>query len=167
LEPESFFVVSEFGVGLAGFSAVVVALGYRAQGLDPVSRLRVLSLLVNALLAAFGALLPQLFSALGFIDESVWRWSSAFLGVAVVAAAADTEVRRRRLSTTDRAHIAPVLYLTMMGVLAGIAVWQGTNLTSTSPSPGPVFSSLVLLLANSAIVFVRFLVARPSDASIA
>jgi hypothetical protein len=71
--PESFYILTEFGIGLAGFSAVVVAIGFRAGQLDSISRFRVLSLLLNALLAAFGALLPQLLASLDVGDESVWR----------------------------------------------------------------------------------------------
>ncbi len=126
-----------------------------------------LSRLINALLAAFGALLPQLLVGLDVGDESLWRWSSIVLGTCVLASIVDSELRRHRLERAERANIAPLLYLALMGILVAIAVWQGVNATSPSSSPGPVFGGLVLLLANSAIVFVRFLVANRSGPSAA
>ena len=165
MEPEAFFVLTELGIGLAGFSAIVVAIGQRGGQVERMSRFRLLTLLSTALLAAFGALVPQLLAGLGFAGGSLWRGASALLGVLVVALVVDSEVRRHRLGANERATIVPLLYLAMIIVMAAIALWLAANVLSAAPSPGPVFGSLVLLLACSAIVFVRFLVARANGRS--
>lgn len=159
MDPGSFFVLTELGVGIAGFSAIVVAIGLRSNELEPISRYRVLSLLLSALLAAFGSLVPQLLAGLDFVDESLWRWSSIILAVSIVASAVDSELRRYRLSPIERAKIASLLYVSLMANMVGLTVWLVANATNASPSAGPAFGSLALLLLGSAIVFVRFLVA--------
>jgi len=51
LGTESFYIISEFAVGVAGFSAIVIAIGNRADEMDALARFRVLTLLSSALTA--------------------------------------------------------------------------------------------------------------------
>ena len=161
MEPGSFFIITEFAVGVAGFSGIIAALGYRAGELGALGRFRVLNLLTTALAAAFGGLVPQLLAGFGFVGESLWQCSSIVLGICLVALLVDPYVRRNRLSANERKIIHPGLWLLIMGSIAALAVLQAANAISASPSPGPIFAGLVGLLGVSAILFVRFLVHRP------
>ena len=161
VEPDSFFIVTEFGVGIAGFSGIVVAISYRAGELEPLDRFRLLNVLSTALTAAFGGLVPQLLSAFGFAGGSLWRWSSIALAVFLAAVFIDPQVRRRRLSAIERTNVSRVLWVVVLGVLAVLAPLQLANAARAAPSPGPIFASLVGLLGISAILFIRVLLVRP------
>ena len=161
MEPDSFFIISELAVGIAGFSGIIVAIGYRSGELEPLDRFRVLNVLSTALIAAFGGLLPQLFAGLGFTGGSLWRWSSVGFGFFLVALFTDAHVRLHKLSAIDRANVSRVLWLVILGGVAAMAALQLVNATRASPSPGPVFASLVALLGCSAILFIRVLLVRP------
>jgi hypothetical protein len=161
LGTESFYIISEFAVGVAGFSAIVIAIGHRADEMDALARFRVLTLLSNALTAAFGGLVPQLFASFGLAGSSLWFWSSIVLGSSLVALLVDAFVRRSRLSRTEGSNINQPLWLVLTVSLAGLALLQVANALTASPSPGPVFAGLVGILGNASLIFIRFVVARP------
>ncbi len=158
---DSFFIITEFGVGIAGFSGIVVAIGHRGGELRPLDRFRVLNLLIVALTAAFGGLVPQLLAGFGLVGGPLWRWSSITLAVFLVGLFIDAQLRRRRLSAAERANISRVLWVGVLGGLLLLAALLLANATRAAPSAGPVWASLVGLLAISAILFIRVLLARP------
>ena len=66
-------VFVEFGVGLAGFSGVVVAFSLRSGTLNDYDQFRVVLLVFNSLFPAFVGTLPAVFDSFGIFGAAAWR----------------------------------------------------------------------------------------------
>ncbi len=164
MELDSFGVVTEFGVALAGFSAVATALSQQRGAIAALDRFRTLNMLMWSLGAAFVSTFPYV--AYGFGAEGVAVWRSSSLGFVVVLAVGTAVpiVLRRRLEPRDRRQLSPVLWVLAVGGNSVLIVFQAANVSGLlgAPSPGPILASLVWLLFFAALLFVRMLVNRPS-----
>ncbi|MDH3468341.1 MAG: hypothetical protein OES26_20960 [Gammaproteobacteria bacterium] len=74
-------VIAEIGIGLAGFSGLIVALRKNAGPLTAVQKYRLQILLSLAFGAMFLSLLPELLFSFGSDPQDVWRLSSACLSI--------------------------------------------------------------------------------------
>ena len=78
---DSFGIIAEFSIGLAGFSGIVALIGNAPA---KIHRFRVSSLLKTAFIPGFCALLGLLLLASGLQVEHVIRFTSAVLGLVVL-----------------------------------------------------------------------------------
>ena len=78
-EAENLHMVAEVGIALAGFSAVVVALGRRSGG--PFKAGRLWLLLAQALGAVIFAFVPLLLDAAGLEPSANWRVTNGAISV--------------------------------------------------------------------------------------
>jgi hypothetical protein len=161
-EPDlSVFV--EFGVGLAGFSGVVVAFGQRGTGrLGDYDRFRVIQLLLTSLTPAFLGLLPEVLAGFGVRGEDTPR----IAGVAFMAALAvnmlATRSTARGMSAQARAHLSPLVWRIALSSSAVLFVWNGLNLAGW-PRPtdfGPVVLGMTWFLFMASLMFFRLLLVR-------
>ena len=78
---EALSTIAEVGLGLAGFTGILVALGQSPEASSRPGVLRLLLLLVSSLGAVFLALLPFALQESGVSSGACWRLSSALLAV--------------------------------------------------------------------------------------
>jgi hypothetical protein len=164
--PDSLSTIAELGIGLAGFSSIVVALGYRSRRLRPLDRMRVIGLLLGSLGAALLAVLPLILADSGNTPVVVWRASSAVFAVGLGSFLVYALSYRRTLSEAERAALHPGMWiLTIGGILAflPLLIWNSAALNG-EPSSGPYLSGLYFLLVYSSAQFFRVLLVRPADA---
>lgn len=162
---DSFGTITEFGVALAGFSAVAIALSQEPGGLAPLDRFRALNLLTCALGAAFGATFVFIGAAFGANGPTLWSASSGGVTVVLLGCTAVPVLLAVRLSVVDRAQLSNSLWVLCIGGNLACALSLVANAIGFfGPSgPGPIIVSLVWLLLFSAILFVRILVNRPGS----
>jgi hypothetical protein len=82
-QAETLTAIAELSLGLAGFSAIVIALGERSAQAS-VSRLAVVFLLTASFVTLFLALAPLVFAALGLSEAGSFRASSAVMAVVAI-----------------------------------------------------------------------------------
>ena len=162
-EQESLFAIVEFGVGLAGFAAVFVALVRRAGAWEAASAYRLELLLVQSLAASLFALLPVSLRLLGVEPSLNWRLSSGLLAMAHIGGLVYARGRYRRLPGDARRELSRVLLhggTVLMLLSAAVLVLNGLGVLF-APQEGPYFLVLVSLLVASVLNFVRTVTTRP------
>ena len=163
--PESLATIAELGIGLAGFSSIVVALGYRSQRLGSLDRMRVIGLLLGSLGASLFATLPIVLADAGNAPSTIWRASSTALAAGLAGLLAYAFVARRDLSEPESAALHPAMWFLIIGgfsVFIPVLAWNAVGLRS-APSSGPYLSALYFLLVYSTAQFFRVLLVRPAD----
>ncbi|MGH0029227.1 MAG: hypothetical protein ACQGVC_05520 [Myxococcota bacterium] len=160
---ESFGTIIEFGVALAGFSAVAIALSHEPGALAPLDRFRALTLLNCALGAAFGASFVLVGDAFGMGEPALWRFAGGGVLLIYAFCTAVPILLARRMPPDDRSQLSSVLWALSNAGNPLVAAALLANLTGLlgEPGPGPLMASLVWLLFFSAVLFVRMLVDRP------
>ena len=158
----------EFGVGLAGFSGVVVAFSLRSGKLNDFDKFRVVLLLISALLPAFISTLHMVLASFGIFDTAAWRilGTSVLFGLAVIIVLPIISVRR--MSSDARSSLSPVIWYISMGGTVLVFFWNGLNLIGW-PSPlsfGPILATLVWFLFLASLMFLRLLLVRIGDLDI-
>jgi hypothetical protein len=155
-------VFVEFGVGLAGFSGVVVAFGLRSGALNDYDRFRVVLLLFSSLFPAFVGTLPAVLDGFGIFGAAAWRIMGTSLLFGLAAFVVLPFVLRRGMSPDARSNLSPTVWVFGIGGTVVAFVWNGLNLMGW-PSPlslGPVIASMVWLLFQASIMFLRLLLFR-------
>jgi hypothetical protein len=163
-EPDlSVFV--EFGVGLAGFSGVVVAFGRGDGRLGPYDRFRVVQLLTTALVPAFLALLPIGLAGFGVHGEPAARVAGAVLIAAIAINLIMAIVMARRMPAVSRRHLSPTVWRVALASSFAILLWNGLNLAGW-PGPtsfGPVMAGMAWSLFMASVMFFRLILVRIGD----
>jgi len=155
--------IAQLGIGLAGFSGIVVALGYRPQQLSSLDRVRVLALLFSSLGAALFATLPLILAASWSSPALIWRVSSLAFAAALLGFHAFTLSRPRTLSSADRAALHPAMWVLAVGgslIFSLLLLWNAAG-RGGEPSPGPYLWALYYQLVYSSVQFIRLLLVRP------
>ena len=143
----------EAGIGIVGFSGIIVAISSRSQGeWPPVERVRLNSLLGSSFAAVFFAFLPFILLSAGIPMVHIWRIGSALflLSLAVVAVIRFRQFKRAspRMSRQDSAtfvFVGGLLALQIVNVAVIGADW-------------PYLVGVLGGLAIAAAQFVRLLV---------
>ena len=157
---DSFGILTEFAVALAGFAGVAAVLSNRGDSFDPIAWIRTLALLSWAMGAAFASVLPLLGASYGVLGSQLWaRCSFAFVPV-LVGQVAVLVISARRLTPTERALLATYMWVLAIGGNVLVAIWQLSNALRLhgDASPGPLVGGIVWVLAFSALNFVRMIV---------
>jgi hypothetical protein len=160
-EPDlSVFV--EFGVGLAGFSGVVVAFGRRDGRLGPYDRFRVVHLLTSSLIPAFFGLLPVVLAGFGIGGPPAARIASAALAAAIAVNLSVAIAMARGMPPTSRRHLSPTVWVVAIVSSAALLVWNGLNAAGLREpaSLGPVAAGMAFFLFMASLMFFRLLLVR-------
>ena len=165
MDLDSFGIVTEFGVALAGFSALAAALTRRPGVLTSIDRFRTINLLVWALTPAFASTFPMVGEAFGVTGAWLWRATSLAL-VGVLAAVVLVSQRLIGfMSQADRASLSKIMLVLFYVGHPFLIVVNLLNASSIgwSPGPGPILASLIWLLFMGAVQLVRIVVAGPVE----
>lgn len=162
---EALSAIAEVGLGLTGFTGILVALGRSPEVYSRPEVLRLLLLLVSSLGAVFLALFPLALHECGIGEPLCWRLSSALLAffTAVSLASLGHQIQRHR-AEFGRLFSATVFRVVAGGSLAAVAA-QIANLAGLGalPRAGPFLFGLLWLLFVASIQFIRILFVRHAE----
>ncbi len=160
---EILFACAEFAIGIAGFSAIVVAIGYRGGNWDEVTRYIFGLLLFYAIGAGLFALLPAALFTTGLSEESVWRIASAFylffIGSLLRFVFAVSGSIRGQLSALARWGGITVNLMASAGLLLN------TLGLLYRPQAAPYVLTVLFFLVAAATNFARVVFRRPDSAA--
>ena len=157
--------IAEVGIGLAGFSGLIMALRKNVGPLDDVQKFRLKLLLLLAFGAIFLSFLPDLLSSMAVPDERIWFDSSASLFAystvllwwwftrSRVLAGQVPEIFNWYAFTTMSVGHGIVLVL-QLGVMLGVL---------EARAPGLFGLGLAWYLVHAAQQFMRMLFIQPRD----
>jgi hypothetical protein len=161
---EALSTIAEVGLGLAGFTGILVALGRSTETSSRPAVLRLLLLLVSSLGAVFLALLPFALHESGVGSAACWRLSSALLAVFTSISLASLGYRiHRHREEFGQLFSGTVFVVVGTGSLVIVAL-QVANIAGLGalPRSGPYLFGLLWLLFVASIQFVRILFVRPA-----
>lgn len=153
---------AELGIGLAGFSGVVVAFGYRGA-LSEADRFRFLSAFTIAVCVVVLAVLPP---ALAFViddAQTIWRLSSAVaFGYFVVATPLFVRYSSHVREELEKLAVGPdTRWVTLAGILFALVALQNVIGWPLAPSFAAHFVCMMLAFLVSAYTFAAIVVHRP------
>lgn len=163
---EALSTIAEVGLGLAGFTGILVALGRTGAAFSRPEVLRLLLLLVSSFGAVFLALLPFALHESGVDDAACWRLSSAILAAftSIALAYLGYQIQRHRAEFGEL-FSGTVFVVVTTGSIA-IVVLQVGNVVGLGARPrsGPYVFGLLWLLFIASLQFARILFVRgPSE----
>ena len=161
---ESFSVLTELAIAIAGFSGITIAIHGRARSSDAVTTFRNKNLITWSLGAAFGSTLPDAMSHLGAFGADIWILSSLFYTPFILALIVVPFMTRARLSKADRARLSPAIWIFGIG---GAAFFLAALLANAAgmfgePSSAPVYLCVLWTIFLAAVQFFRLLFAPDS-----
>ena len=157
--------IAEVGIGLAGFSGIVVAFLHRKGNMTTLDRIRLGILLSAAFGAVFLALLPFGLLSVHLDGPMLWVTASAVHATVSAFQLAGLAVLTRRFFSSHRhifnlAILIPVFTLYLLNT-----VLQVINLSGVvwEPSLGPYYLGLLWLIFHAGLQFARILFVRVED----
>ena len=156
--------ISEFAIVVAGFAGLIVAVAQRGGRVHPLDKYRMVTMLLYAFTAAFGALLPTIMRSFGIEGDEVWRQSGLYLALLITANLLGTQLYQRILTDDQRGRLRWWMFALVVVGNGALVLWLFGNLTGLAPGPAsaPYFCGLVWQLVLASILFVRLiLVERP------
>lgn len=143
----------EVGVGIAGFSGIIAAIGHRSQGeWTSVERVRLYSLLGSSFATVFFGFLPFILLSANVPEHLTWRTGSAIFGLCIGVVAV---IRYRQFkSASPRLSRQESATFVFVGALAALQVANAVNIAADWPYLVGVIGALVVAAAQ----FVRLLV---------
>jgi hypothetical protein len=161
---EALSTIAEVGLGLAGFTGILVALGRGSEGFSRPEVLRLLLLLVSSLGSMFLALLPFALQESGLGGTACWRISSALLAsfTALALAYLGYQIQRHRREFGEL-FSGSVFVVVSAGsfVIVTLQVLNAAGI-GAPPRVGPYLFGLLWLLFVASIQFARILFVRRS-----
>ena len=156
---------AQIALGLAGFSAILVALSGSPHEWKPVDAYRIKNMLTFCFQAIFLALVPALLTLLSVPEPELWRISLIVLAATTFGSALFAFSNFRRLSQPDRAVLRQPLVYSLVTLLLIASLFEvAATLSNLAPAPGAFFAGLLVLLGLSVFLVIRFLFARPAAA---
>jgi hypothetical protein len=155
---------AQVAIGLAGFSAILVALSGKPHQWTPVDAFRIRNILAFTFQSVFLSLTPFVLAFFSLPESTVWQVSLLILAMATLASVLLVLSGVYRLSASERAVLNAVVVSTVVVTLCFMAVVELLAAFGiTRPASGVFFLGLVVLLAISTALVARFLFARPRD----
>lgn len=155
---------AQVAIGLAGFSAILVALSGKPDQWTPVDAFRIRNILAFTFQSVFLSLIPFVLTFFSVSESTVWHVSLLILALATLGSVLLVLSGVYRLSRAERAVLnakvvsAVVVVLSIMAaveLLAALGILRAAS--------GVFFLGLVVLLGVSTVLVARFLFARPAD----
>jgi hypothetical protein len=155
---------SQVAIGLAGFSAILVALSGKPHQWTAVDAFRIRNILAFSFESVFLSLVPFVLTFFSFRESTVWQVSLWTLALTTFGGVVQILVGVYQMSRSDRAVLK---YLVISAVTAAMFVMTVIELLAAlgivGPAPAVFFLGLVVMLGVSAVLVARFLFARPAD----
>ena len=156
--------VAQVAIGLAGFSAILVALSGKPHQWTPVDAFRIRNILAFSFQTVFLSVVPLLLALFSLPESTVWKVSPLILALATFGDVLLVLGGVYRLSRLERAVLKAVVIATVIFILFTMAT---VELLAASgiirPAQGVFFLGLIVLLGVSTVLVARFLFARPAD----
>jgi hypothetical protein len=155
---------AQVAIGLAGFSAILVALSGKPHQWTPVDAFRIRNILAFSFQSVFLSLMPFVLAFFSVPESTVWQVSLLILAVATLASVLLVLGGVYRLSPSERAVLNAAVVSTVVVTLCFMAAAEllaAFGIVRTAA--GVFFLGLVVLLGISTILVARFLFARPAD----
>jgi len=155
---------AQVAIGLAGFSAILVALSGKPHQWTPVDAFRIRNILAFSFQSAFLALIPVVLAFFSVPQPAVWQVSLLILAIATLGGVLLVLSGVYRLSPSERAVLNAVVVSAVVAVLCLMAAVELLAAFDIArPASGVFFLGLVVLLGISTVLVARFLFARPAD----
>jgi hypothetical protein len=156
--------LAQVAIGLAGFSAILVALSGKPHQWTPVDAFRIRNILAFSFQSVFLSLVPFVLAFFWLPESTVWRLSLLIIAIATFGGVLLVLSGVYRLSRPERAVLNAVVVSTVTAILFTMgAVELLAAFGIVRPAPGVFFLGLVVLLGVSTALVARFLFARPAD----
>ena len=155
---------AQVAIGLAGFSAILVALSGKPHQWTPVDAFRIRNILAFTFQSVFLSLIPFVLAFFSLPESTVWQVSLLILAIATLGGALLVLSGVYRLSRAERAVLKAVVVSTVTALLCSMAAVELLAAFGiVRPASGVFFLGLVVLLGISTVLVARFLFARPAD----
>lgn len=156
--------LAQVAIGLAGFSAILVALSGKPHQWTPVDAFRIRNILALSFQSVFLSLIPFVLAFFSLPESTVWKVSLLIIAIATLGGVLLVLSGVYRLSRPERAVLNAVVVSTVIAILLiTAAVELFAAFAIFRPAPGVFFLGLVVLLGVSTVLVARFLFARPAD----
>jgi hypothetical protein len=156
--------VAQVAIGIAGFSAILVALSGKPHLWTPVDAFRIRNILAFSFQSVFLSLVPFVLALFSLREPALWQVSLLILALATVADAVLVLTGVHRLSPSERAVLKAVVVSTVVAILcfmAAVELFAAFGIVR--PAAAVFFLGLIVLLGVSTVLVARFLFARPAD----
>lgn len=164
-EPASLQVVAEVGIGLAGFSGLIIAFRKNAGPLDEIQKFRMSLLFLLAFGATFLSFLPGLLASMAVPAKTIWFDAAAslfsysvfllwwwFSGSRRLAGVVPEIFNWYAFTTMAVGHV--IVLVLQLGIMLGLF---------EARAPGLYSLGLIWYLVHAAQQFVRMLFVHPKD----
>ena len=155
--------ITEFSIGLAGFSGIVAALAHRTGSWVQVDRYRIGNLLYSGLSPGFLA-----FFALGLLTsidqaETVWKFSSGLLALVLGYGMFVTIYGRRKLPRDERKLISIRVFFAQRAISLIALIFQLLSILGVFSDYvfGIFYFGLIAQLFVATVQFTRIIFVRP------
>ncbi|HXY96701.1 MAG TPA: hypothetical protein VEH00_06965 [Steroidobacteraceae bacterium] len=156
--------LAQVAVGVAGFSAILVALSGKPHQWTPVDAFRIRNILAFSFQSVFLSLVPFVLVFFSVPEPAVWKPSLLILATATLADVLLVLSGVWRLSPSERAVLKALVVSTVVAVLCLMAAVELLGAFGiVRPAAAVFFLGLLVLLAVSTVLMARFLFARPAD----
>lgn len=156
--------VAQVAIGLAGFSAILVALSGKPHQWTAVDAFRIRHILAFSFQTVFLALVPFGLAFFSLPEATVWKVSPLIIAIATFGDVLMVLTGVYRLSGSERAVLRTLVVSSVTVILFGMAVTESlATFGIIGPAQGVFFLGVVVLLAISTVLVARFLFARPAD----
>ena len=154
---------SQLALGLAGFSAILVALSGKPHLWTPVDSFRIKNMLTFSFEAVFLSLVPFVLAFFAIPESVLWRISLVVLAASTSGGTLLVLGRYSQLSQSERAVLRPLLVYRSVAILCAASLFEVVAaLGIVDAEPGVFFTGLLVLLGMAVFLVVRFLFVRPS-----
>lgn len=156
--------LAQVAIGLAGFSAILVALSGKPHQWTPVDAFRIRNILALSFQTVFLSLIPFVLAFFSLPESTVWKVSLLIIAIATWGGVLLVLSGVYRLSRPERGVLNAVVVSTVTAILFTMGVVELlAAFGSVRPAPGVFFLGLIVLLGISTVLVARFLFARPAD----
>lgn len=154
---------SQLALGLAGFSAILVALSGTPHLWTPVDSFRIKNMLTFSFEAVFLSLVPFVLAFFAIPESASWRISLVVLAASTSGGLLLILSRYGQLSQSERSVLRPLLVYGNVAILCAAVLFEVVAaLGIVGTARGVFFVGLLVLLGDAVFLVVRFLFARPS-----
>ncbi len=159
---ESFEILAEVAIGIAGFGSIAIVLGRDRTGWESADFFRTSSLFLASLGALFLALLPIGLATTQLVTEWIWRASSGVM-LAYLLVFSVILLRWRRRYLDRELWFGPLLLSLVVATTVANALAQILNSSGVvfEPNPACYFFGVVWFLLYGCLLLMRIVFLRP------
>lgn len=159
---DSFEILAEVAIGIAGFGSIAIVLGRDGREWEPADFFRTSSLFLASFGALFLALLPVGLATTGLAPEWIWRLSSAVM-LAYIATFSVLMFRWRTRYLDRSLWFGPIMISMVVATTVANIVAQVMNVGGFAFEPGPAcyFFGIIWFLLYSCTLLMRIVFIRP------